>query len=504
MAKKLDQAVVEGQDAVLPADMTDEEIADIFDITEEDGDVENFTVEEYEEKHGEGSFATKLLSKYQSTVLSGGEKHRENNTSLGNPVLDAANVSAVPGSLFIIHGDRGAGKTAMCANIAQMFIHRHKMEGQTCKVLWFDTENGLEMDRLVTWSNPEGYTPVKQEWIDECLEVYSPATNVQAASLTFIQRKIYETVGLFDGDDGDSEDTLNTPAQDGKKTKKLFTVAALAKDINSRIKGGKKSKKEIVPVLVIIDSYVGVDCSQEVRTLEAVDQMADPKLRLIGSFFKQLKMISPLLKITTIMTEWDATNFDAANKYSPKTKASGAKSVKYYANIIVDIKVSYAGRITMRVDGEEEVIGTVLQVHVDKSRLSRTFAKYPQVLLFINGVSKGGSFKHYAVSHWTANVADEIRKHLPEFFRSEFIPEKEATRCMENSSHLKRLLPMMIKNHQTVMGAKVRAAREAGDSAEEDRLMKELYATYLGMQNVCVHIAQAVELEILDNQDSVF
>lgn len=409
-----------------------------------------------------------------------------NFTPTGNPVLDAYLGVPERGKIFSCHGDPQSGKTQFGIDLVKFFIYKHRSQGQMCKVLYFDTEGGLNTDRLKTYTNKAGFFPLKQEWMGS-LKIYNGYTNPSYGLLPVVQAIIMEEVG--------ATGIFTNPDTDSLISEKDVDIAEVSLDDIQKVLN--KQKNSIIPTLIIFDSFHQLDVRTKMDTLEKVTGYTDEKTRLAPLFFKQLKNILHPFNITMIMIEWDGTNMTPANPNSPKTVHTGPRAGKYLGNIRVRTKAGFKYIVVNRGDKKHK-IGEYAEITIEKSRNAKPHVTVPMVIVWNIGVSKVLTFLEFVEPYWCDKYNKMLLELMPHLFSTKYITADKLKQCTSSPTKMMSSITTIFKAYQNDHEQRV-----YGNEPESviDGYIEEYNGMYKAMRTICSEVAKDLEIELSSSKN---
>jgi len=407
-----------------------------------------------------------------------------------SPLLDVYGVTPSPGRWYIIHGMKGTGKTAACVGMAHMLIfQKYLFSDFEPQVVYFDTEGGFDPNRTSALSSPSSLYPLRQGDFIKHTKVYSPYSYQGSHKISTIQALILEELGATSEEAKDIGDS--DLDEDGTPREKLKTVAALIAMVKRAV---KKSKGKLPRRLFVIDSFAGADDTVELALLDKPTYMVPAKYKLIGVMFKQLQYVLHAMNASVIMIDWDVTNVNKANIYSPDTTHGGAASTKYMGNHIVGMSTRKSEDIVKLVAKEKELAGRIVRLAIEKSRCARNTV-LPAQYMFNVGFSKTLTFMYYMTAHWSPEYRELIMESLREVM-GKFDVDLAAVTSGKTGDFKNKLVKAFIQAATNNARAITAARASGGDDLPHMLLTHELY---LEMLTLLEYVAKDVEAAVFSD-----
>jgi len=408
-----------------------------------------------------------------------------------SPLLDVYGVIPSPGRWFVLHGQRGTGKTAACVEMARMLIFQNYLFPDIDhRAVYFDTEGGLDTNRTSALTSPSALYPLRPGDFNKYTKVYSPYTCQGSHKLSVIQAKILEELGATSEEVKDIEES--GVDDDGDPRDKPKTIAALIAMVKRVV---KKHKGKIPRVIFTIDSFAGIHDGDDLAMLDKSAAFISAKYKLIGTMFKQLQYVLYAMNASVVLIDWDMTNVNKANIYSPDTTHGGASSTKFMGNHIVGMSFRKSDDIVRVVDKEKELAGRIVRMAVEKSRNARNVV-LPTQYMFNVGFSKTLTFMNYINVHWDTGYRELIVEALREPM-SKFGVDLPAMVGGVKGDFKNKLVKAFIQAATNNAKALSAARASGGDDLPYMVLTHELYLEMLG---VLEYIAGNVEAAVYTDE----
>ena len=193
----------------------------------------------------------------------------------------------------------------------------------------------------------------------------------------------------IDTENAASEEFLSAIGVDLKKMMyvPLETVEDIFESIESIIEGVRKSSKDRL-VTIVVDSIMGASTKIEMAAEYDKDGYATSKSIILSKAMRKITNMIGREKICLIFTNQLRTRLGVS--FGDAWTTSGGKAIPFHAS--VRLRLKSVGKITVKKDGLEQVLGVKTQVQVVKNRMGPPMKKIEYDIYFESGIDNIGGW----------------------------------------------------------------------------------------------------------------
>ncbi len=193
----------------------------------------------------------------------------------------------------------------------------------------------------------------------------------------------------IDTENAASEEFLTAIGVDLKKMMyvPLETVEDIFESIESIIEGVRKSSKDRL-VTIVVDSIMGASTKIEMAAEYDKDGYATSKSIILSKAMRKITNMIGREKICLIFTNQLRTRLGVS--FGDAWTTSGGKAIPFHAS--VRLRLKSVGKITVKKDGMDQVLGVKTEVQVVKNRMGPPMKKLQYDIYFESGIDNIGGW----------------------------------------------------------------------------------------------------------------
>jgi recombination protein RecA len=250
---------------------------------------------------------------------------------------------------------------------------------------WVST--GSDILDLAISNRPNGGFPIGR--ISEITGLEASGKSLLAAHALADTQKQGGMAVYIDTENAASEEFLSAIGVDLKKMMyvPLETVEDIFESIESIIEGVRKSSKDRL-VTIVVDSIMGASTKIEMAAEYDKDGYATSKSIILSKAMRKITNMIGREKICLIFTNQLRTRLGVS--FGDAWTTSGGKAIPFHAS--VRLRLKSVGKITVKKDGMEQVLGVKTQVQVVKNRMGPPMKKLEYDIYFESGIDNIGGW----------------------------------------------------------------------------------------------------------------